>query len=129
MAGTPLTELNRPLGQDRTTRQQPMLRRWFSRGLTMSVAGLFTGLALFGALRSDPDGGQPLATAEIRQKAPAPEIVANAAQWQDPQATSYVALSLAAMESGGIPAGFNVITGALYDKDAAQIYDDILSGK
>ena len=29
----------------------------------------------------------------------------NAAQWQDPQATSYVALSLANMEAGGIPAG------------------------
>jgi simple sugar transport system substrate-binding protein len=53
----------------------------------------------------------------------------NAAQWQDPQATSYVALSMAAMESGGIPAGFNVITGALYEKDQAQLYDDILSGK
>ena len=53
----------------------------------------------------------------------------NAAQWQDPQATSYVALSLAAMEAGGIPAGFDVITGALYEKDAAQLYDDILSGK
>src|SRR3954452_10262414 len=34
----------------------------------------------------------------------------NAAQWQDPQATSYVALSLANMEAGGVPAGFNVIT-------------------
>ncbi len=53
----------------------------------------------------------------------------NAAQWQDPQATSYVALSLANMASGGIPPGFNVITGALYEKDTAQIYDDILSGK
>jgi len=53
----------------------------------------------------------------------------NAAQWQDPQATSYVALSLAAMEAGGVPAGFDVITGALYEKDQAQIYDDILSGK
>jgi simple sugar transport system substrate-binding protein len=53
----------------------------------------------------------------------------NAAQWQDPQATSYIALSMAAMESGGIPAGFNVITGALYEKDEAQLYDDILSGK
>lgn len=52
----------------------------------------------------------------------------NAAQWQDPQATSYVALSLAAMEASGIPVGFNVITGALYEKDTAQIYDDILSG-
>lgn len=52
----------------------------------------------------------------------------NAAQWQDPQATSYVALSLAAMAASGIPPGFNVITGALYEADTAQIYDDILSG-
>ena len=53
----------------------------------------------------------------------------NAAQWQDPLATSYVALSLAAMAASGIPPGFNVITGALYEKDKAQIYDHILSGK
>ena len=53
----------------------------------------------------------------------------NAAQWQDPQATSYVALSLAAMAASGIPPGFNVITGALYDKSTAPIYDKILSGK
>ena len=53
----------------------------------------------------------------------------NAAQWQDPQATSYVALSLAAMEASGIPVGFNVTTGALYEADAAQTYDDILSGQ
>lgn len=53
----------------------------------------------------------------------------NAAQWQDPQATSYVGLSLAAMAASGIPPGFNVITGALYEKDTAQLYDDILSGK
>ena len=53
----------------------------------------------------------------------------NAAQWQDPQATSYVALSLAAMEASGIPVGFDVITGALYEADTAQVYDDILSGE
>src|SRR4029453_3513362 len=53
----------------------------------------------------------------------------NAGLWPDPQATSYVALSLAAMASSGIPPGFNVISGALYEKDKAQIYDDILSGK
>ncbi len=52
----------------------------------------------------------------------------NAAQWQDPQATSYVALSLAAMAASGIPPGFDIITGALYEADTAQIYDDILSG-
>jgi simple sugar transport system substrate-binding protein len=53
----------------------------------------------------------------------------NAGQWQDPQATSYVALSLANMAASGIRPGFNVITGALYEKDTAQVYDDILSGK
>ena len=53
----------------------------------------------------------------------------NAGQWQDPQATSYVGLSLAAMAASGIRPGFNVITGALYEKDTAQQYDDILSGK
>jgi simple sugar transport system substrate-binding protein len=53
----------------------------------------------------------------------------NDAQWQDPQATSYMALSIAAMAAGKIPPGFNIITGALYEKDKAAIYDKILSGK
>jgi simple sugar transport system substrate-binding protein len=53
----------------------------------------------------------------------------NAAQWQDPQATSYIALSVAAMAAGGIPPGFNVTTGALYGKDTADVYDKLLSGK
>ena len=49
--------------------------------------------------------------------------------WQDPLAISYVALSLAAMSASGIPAGFDVTTGALYEADTAQIYDDILAGE
>ncbi|NKB69846.1 MAG: substrate-binding domain-containing protein [Candidatus Latescibacteria bacterium] len=53
----------------------------------------------------------------------------NAAMWQDPLATSYVGLSLAAMAASGIPPGFDVITGALYEADKAQIYDDILAAK
>ena len=52
----------------------------------------------------------------------------NAGQWQDPQATSYIALRWP-HGSRRRPAGFNVITGALYEKDTAQVYDDILSGK
>ena len=52
----------------------------------------------------------------------------NAAMWQDPLAISYMALSLASMAASGIPPGFDVITGALYEADKAQIYDDILSG-
>jgi simple sugar transport system substrate-binding protein len=53
----------------------------------------------------------------------------NAAQWQDPQATSYMALSMAAMAASKIPPGFSIITGALYEKDKAEFYDKILSGK
>jgi simple sugar transport system substrate-binding protein len=53
----------------------------------------------------------------------------NAAQWQDPQATSYMALSMAAMAASQIPPGFNITTGALYQKDTAAIYDKILGGK
>jgi simple sugar transport system substrate-binding protein len=53
----------------------------------------------------------------------------NAAQWQDPQATSYMALSLALMATDGIPPAFNIITGALYEKETAQVYADVMSGK
>jgi simple sugar transport system substrate-binding protein len=53
----------------------------------------------------------------------------NAAQWQDPQATSYLALSLAAMATDGVPPGFSVYTGALYEKETAGVYDKVLSGK
>ncbi len=53
----------------------------------------------------------------------------NAGQWQDPLATSYMALSICNMEASGIPAGFNIITGKLYEKDTAALYDKILSGK
>ena len=43
----------------------------------------------------------------------------NAGEWQDPQATSYLALSFAAMATDGIPPGFNITVGALYEKDTA----------
>ena len=53
----------------------------------------------------------------------------NAAMWQDPQATSYIGLSIAAMVASGIPVGFDITTGALYEKDTAPAYEKILSGK
>ncbi len=53
----------------------------------------------------------------------------NAAQWQDPQATSYLALSLANMATDGIPPGFDIHVGTLYEKDKVPIYDKVLSGK
>jgi simple sugar transport system substrate-binding protein len=53
----------------------------------------------------------------------------NAAMWQDPQATSYLALSVAAMASSGIAPGFDIITGTLYEADAAENYLNIMSGE
>jgi len=53
----------------------------------------------------------------------------NAAMWQDPQATSYLALSLAAMAAGGVPPGFNITVGTLYDKSNANVYDKMMSAK
>jgi simple sugar transport system substrate-binding protein len=53
----------------------------------------------------------------------------NAAEWQDPQATSYMALSVANMATSGIPPGFNITVGTLYGKDNAALYDKIMSGK
>lgn len=51
-----------------------------------------------------------------------------AAMWQDPQATSYMALSVASMADSGIPPGFDIIVGALYEADTAQTYLDIMQG-
>src|SRR5258708_620217 len=53
----------------------------------------------------------------------------NAAMWQDPQATSYIGLSMAAMAAGGIKPGFDVIVGTLYEKDKADCYLKIMTTK
>lgn len=52
----------------------------------------------------------------------------NAAMWQDPQATSYMCLSATLMETSGIPVGFNILTGALYESDTAPVYHTIMGG-
>jgi simple sugar transport system substrate-binding protein len=52
----------------------------------------------------------------------------NAAMWQDPQATSYMALSMAAMANSGIPPGFDITVGTLYEKDKAATYAKIMQG-
>ena len=61
-----------------------------------------------------------------------------AAMWQEPQWTSYTALSLVAGASSGIPIprasstadapGFDIIVGTLYEADTAQTYLDLLTG-
>ena len=46
----------------------------------------------------------------------------NAAMWQDPLASSYMALSVASMAASGIPPGFDIIVGTLYEKDKAPFF-------
>lgn len=48
----------------------------------------------------------------------------NAAASQEPAATSYIGLSIAAMEASGIDANFDVHTGSLYEKEGAQRFLD-----
>jgi simple sugar transport system substrate-binding protein len=52
----------------------------------------------------------------------------NAAMWQDPQATSYMALSMAAMAAAGIPPGFDITVGTLYEKEKAPIFLKVMQG-
>lgn len=52
----------------------------------------------------------------------------NAAMWQDPQATSYMGLSMALMAASGIPPGFDVKVGTLYEADVAEVYLNIMQG-
>jgi simple sugar transport system substrate-binding protein len=51
-----------------------------------------------------------------------------AGMWQDPQMTSYLGLTLASAAASGIPPGFDILVGALYEADTAQIYLDIMTG-
>lgn len=52
-----------------------------------------------------------------------------AGMWQDPQMTSYLGLSLAAAAASGIPPGFDILVGTLYEKDQAQFYQDVMTAK
>jgi polysaccharide deacetylase 2 family uncharacterized protein YibQ len=72
----PLSELDQPLGQGKRTRAPAALGRWLRRGLVVALALPLAGLALYAALKRDPDGGEPIATAAIRVRPPSAEIAA-----------------------------------------------------
>lgn len=74
MAGLPLSELDQPLGQAKRARAQKPYGRWLWRSLTGGLAVLFAGLILYAALKRDPTGGEPIATAIIRERPAAPDI-------------------------------------------------------
>ncbi|GAB4575174.1 MAG: substrate-binding domain-containing protein [Anaerolineae bacterium] len=51
----------------------------------------------------------------------------NAATWQDPQLTSYLALAQAMMAASGIPPT-DIIVGTMYEADKAEIYLGLMGG-
>lgn len=66
----PLTQLNQPLGQDRVVaRGRPWLRL-LARASAGLVAAALIALLLYVAIRRDPDGGEPIASAPIVKRAP-----------------------------------------------------------
>lgn len=74
MAGLPLSELDQPLGQAKRARAPKPYGRWLWRSLTGGLAVLFAGLILYAALKRDPTGGEPIATAIIRERPAAADI-------------------------------------------------------
>ncbi|MGX5733616.1 divergent polysaccharide deacetylase family protein [Bosea thiooxidans] len=68
MAATPLTELNRALGQDRAAPSGTPWGRRLGMAAAACVGAVILGLLLVVALRRDPDGGEPMAIASIEKR-------------------------------------------------------------
>ncbi|MGN6098302.1 MAG: divergent polysaccharide deacetylase family protein [Bosea sp. (in: a-proteobacteria)] len=75
MAGTPLTDLNRPLGRDKPAPAGKPWARWLATAAAGGIGIVVLGLALIAALRRDPDGGEPMAVATIEKRAAPPVAV------------------------------------------------------
>jgi len=75
LAGTPLTDLNRPLGRDKPAPAGKPWARWLATAAAGGIGIVVLGLALVAALRRDPDGGEPMAVATIEKRAAPPVAV------------------------------------------------------
>jgi polysaccharide deacetylase 2 family uncharacterized protein YibQ len=92
LAGTPLTELNRPLGQDSVTPPGKPWGRWLAVACVTAVGLAWASIALIVAIRRDPEGGEPMATALIEKRAaPAQAAPATAQPGMSPSDTTQVA--------------------------------------
>jgi len=99
LAGTPLTELNRPLGQDRPTSPARPWGRWAVFAGAGLVGLAWIGLLLVVAIRRDPDGGQPMATARIETRPAQPSVPAGPAVATAPADASRTQASARQLES------------------------------
>jgi hypothetical protein len=94
----PLTELDRPLGQDRTKPAGRPWGRWIAWGCAGGVGLVLSSLLLVVAIRRDPTGGEPMATATIELRAAPPQTAA-AAPAAPPQTGQRTQSSAGQMES------------------------------
>jgi polysaccharide deacetylase 2 family uncharacterized protein YibQ len=102
LAGTPLTELNQPLGQGLTASKGKPWGRWIAFGCAGLVGLVWVSILLVVAIRRDPDGGEPMATAQIEQRiAPASALPAGVpvAAQSDPATTARPQSSARQLES------------------------------
>lgn len=100
MAGTPLTDLNRPLGQHRAAAKGG--QRWarlLALGACACVGLTLALLLLYVAIKRDPDGGEPIATAMIEKRA-APQPITGAAPAAPAEARSQSTARQLESESG-----------------------------
>lgn len=65
----PLTELNRPLGQDRAAPPGKPWGRWLVLAFACMVGLAWASIVLIVAIRREPDGGEPMAIAQIEKRA------------------------------------------------------------
>lgn len=76
----PLTELNRPLGQDRAAPPGKPWGRWIALSLAGVVGLAWVSIALIVAVRRAPDGGEPMAIARIEKRAAPAQTAPTTAQ-------------------------------------------------
>lgn len=94
MAGTPLTDLDRPLGRDKPAPADKPWGRWLATATAGGVGLVILGLGLIAALHRAPDGGEPMAVATIEKRAAPPVAISSG-----PEAKPHGPASAAQLES------------------------------
>ncbi|WNJ91629.1 divergent polysaccharide deacetylase family protein [Bosea sp. 685] len=100
MAGTPLTELNRPLGQNRPAPHGKPWGLWLAMGASGAVGLAVIALLLLIATRRDPDGGEPMATALIEKRSPQSQASSSAPTTSTPELRTQASASQLETEAG-----------------------------
>jgi polysaccharide deacetylase 2 family uncharacterized protein YibQ len=100
LAGTPLTELNRPLGQNRPAPHGKPWGLWLAMGASGAVGLAVVALLFLVATRRDPDGGEPMATALIEKRSPQSQAASSTPTTSAPELRTQASASQLETEAG-----------------------------